>query len=189
MALQLGCKLLLRENLVKPEIWRSWLDYAIDEFTDNTVFLTLYLRNEANGRAYGRLQRLLHERILSREDCPAETFLWAGWAEGQLAARTFRSPHQGGAERVRAIFDKAVQAKRWERKSERRFQMLTDPCQILSGQRSPAVWMAYIEFETLQERPQAAKSLCYRAVTHVGTCKGWSSHTKPGVKGVARKQN
>lgn len=35
--------------------------------------------------------------------------------------------------------------------------------------------MAYIDFEVTQERFFAAKSLCYRAVTHVGTCKGQSS--------------
>lgn len=151
-ALQLGCNLVDRQPLVRPVVWRELLDYCLLSFPSNTLFLTLYLQNESNARVYGRLQRLLHERILGREETGPAVFLWAVWAEGQLAARTFWTIGKGGAERVRSIFDRAVQAP--------------------NAQRSLSVWIAYVEFEVLQGRPQAAKSLCYRALAFVGACKG-----------------
>jgi hypothetical protein len=35
-----------------------------------------------------------------------------------------------------------------------------------------AIWKAYIEFEAMQGRSDAAKQLCYRALGEIGTAKG-----------------
>lgn len=41
-----------------------------------------------------------------------------------------------------------------------------------SGKYSIPLWISYIEFMSAQGRTEPAKRLCYRAIAHLGGCKG-----------------
>lgn len=129
---------------------RSILESAIAKYPNNTEFLSLYLWGEANGRVYGRIQRLVSD--LTGEDKGIVAMLWSVWAEAIGSARTFWDSRGGGAERVRRALDRSVNTK--------------------SGKRSAALWTLYIEFEAMMGRHSSAKALCYRAIAAVGGCKG-----------------
>ena len=109
--LQLGAKILFRhsqDHIVKAETQRGYLEYAIALFPSNTIFLSLFFSNEYGTRVYGRLQRLLYQTVLLDKDESAETYLWAIWAESMSARRTFWESGGHGAERVRAMYEKAL---------------------------------------------------------------------------------
>nr|XP_031858056.1 uncharacterized protein CI109_006498 [Kwoniella shandongensis]KAA5525128.1 hypothetical protein CI109_006498 [Kwoniella shandongensis] len=130
---------------------REVLEIALASFPNNTMFLSLYLFGELGGRVYGRIQRLISEFTSRAEGSGVVTHLWAVWAEGVSAHRTFWDKGGGGAERVRTALDKGINSN--------------------SGRYSAPLWMLYIEFETLMGRYQSAKQLCYRAVSALGGCK------------------
>ena len=49
----------------------------------------------------------------------------------------------------------------------------SDPrCLTPSGRDCPLLWLRAIEFERMMGRPEAAKTLLYRAMRQVGSCKG-----------------
>ncbi|WVF70250.1 hypothetical protein IAT40_005039 [Kwoniella sp. CBS 6097] len=133
-----------------PSLSRDTLELALRTFPNNTSFLSLYLFGELGSRVYGRVQRLITD-LSSSKDCGTMVHLWAVWAEAVSAHRTFWDAGGGGAERVRLALDRGVNS--------------------ASGKHSAPLWMLYIEFETLMDRQQTAKSLCYRAVSALGGCK------------------
>lgn len=109
--LQLGAKIMFRhsqDHIVRTETQRAFLEYAIALFPSNTIFLSLYFSNEFGTRVYGRLQRLLYETVLLDKEESAGTYLWAIWAESASARRTFWESGGHGAERVRAMYEKAI---------------------------------------------------------------------------------
>jgi hypothetical protein len=109
--LQLGAKIMFRhsrDHIVKADTQREFLEYAIALFPSNTIFLSLYFSNEFGTRVYGRLQRLLYESVLLDKDESAGSYLWAVWAESMSARRTFWESGGQGAERVRAMYEKAI---------------------------------------------------------------------------------
>lgn len=50
--------------------------------------------------------------------------------------------------------------------------LTTNPFQPDRGKYSIPLWVSYIEFMCVQGRGEAAKRLCYRAIAHLGGCKG-----------------
>ncbi|WWC58836.1 uncharacterized protein I303_101380 [Kwoniella dejecticola CBS 10117] len=135
---------------------RSTLETALASFPNNTAFLSLYLYGELGGRVYGRVQRLVADLTSSvRKDQDHSgglmVHLWAIWAEGVSAHRTFWDKGGTGAERVRLALDKGINSP--------------------SGKPCAGLWMLYIEFEVLMGRYNSAKQLCYRAVASLGGCK------------------
>jgi hypothetical protein len=127
---------------------RDVLERAIAAFPNNTEFLSLYLWGETGGRVYGRIQRLVTD--LTSDGHGIVALMWSVWAEGTTAGRSFWEG--GGAERVRRALDRSINTS--------------------TGKSSAALWMLYIEFETLMEKPASAKALCYRAIAAIGGCKG-----------------
>ncbi|KAJ9111443.1 hypothetical protein QFC19_001212 [Naganishia cerealis] len=112
--LQLGAKIMYRhaqDHVVKADVQRSFLEYAISLFPSNTMFLSLYFANENGARVYGRLQRLLYETVLLDKDESAGSYLWAVWAEATAARRTVWANGGTGAPRVRAMYEKAISSK------------------------------------------------------------------------------
>ncbi|WRT64373.1 uncharacterized protein IL334_001305 [Kwoniella shivajii] len=131
---------------------RDTLELALSAFPSNTSFLSLYLYGELGGRVYGRVQRLIAEITCGKERFGGlVTHLWSIWAEGVSSHRTFWDEGGGGAERVRLALDRAINS--------------------ATGRYSAAIWMLYVEFETLMRKYQTAKQLCYRAVASLGGCK------------------
>jgi hypothetical protein len=109
-AYQLGAKLVYhhsRRHPTRATIMRNFLEEAIGLFPNNTLFLSLYLFGEANGRVFGRVHKLLNEKLLLKS-ASVVTHLWAAWAEAQMAAPTFWDERGGGAERVRSVFLRGV---------------------------------------------------------------------------------
>ncbi|KAJ9115024.1 hypothetical protein QFC22_005352 [Naganishia vaughanmartiniae] len=152
--LQLGAKIMYRHaqtDIVKADVQRDFLEYAISLFPSNTIFLSLYFSNESGTRVYGRLQRLLYETVLLDKDESAGSYLWSVWAEAMSARRTFWEDSGRGAERVRAMYEKAISSK--------------------TGRYSIPLWMSYVEFMFAQSRGEQGKRLCYRAISHLGGCK------------------
>ncbi|KAK8866141.1 hypothetical protein IAR55_001292 [Kwoniella newhampshirensis] len=130
---------------------RDVLEIALASFPNNTIFLSIYLFGELGGRVYGRIQRFISESTTRAEGSGIVSHLWAVWAEGVSAHRTFWDKGGGGAERVRTALDKGINS--------------------ATGRYSAPLWMLYIEFEILMGRFQTAKQLCYRAVSSLGGCK------------------
>ncbi|KAJ9104523.1 hypothetical protein QFC21_002019 [Naganishia friedmannii] len=112
--LQVGAKIMYRHaqsHIVKADVQRAFLEYAITLFPSNTIFLSLYFANESGTKVYGRLQRLLYEIVLLDKDESAGSYLWSVWAEAISARRTFWEEGGRGAERVRAMYEKAISSK------------------------------------------------------------------------------
>lgn len=145
---------------------RNQLEASIAKFPRNTQFLSLYLQGELRTSIHGRIQRLVAH--LSIEDGSIVTQLWSIWAEAMLA-KSFYDPGSGGAERVRNALDRAINSEK--------------------GRHSAALWVLFIEFEALMNRPQAAKQLCYRSIAAIGGCKGKLSSTAFCVLYQLTRQN
>lgn len=112
--LQLGAKIMYHHaqaSIVKADTQRAFLEYAIALFPSNTIFLSLYFANESGTRVYGRVQRLLYETVLLDKDESAGSYLWSVWAEAMSSRRTFWEDGGRGAERVRAMYEKAISSK------------------------------------------------------------------------------
>ncbi|WVQ77105.1 hypothetical protein IAR50_006788 [Cryptococcus sp. DSM 104548] len=167
-ALQLLSQIIYRHSASTPStpahLSRDMLERALVAYPSNTALLSLYMHGEMqqHGRVYGRVQRLIGGILAGagagggqREGKGGQGggvvgCLWAVWAEGVGAQRTFWDAGGGGAERVRMALDRGVNG---------------------SGRYCAAVWLLYIEFEVLMGRAAAAKLLCYRAVASLGACK------------------
>ena len=109
---QFLCRLLYLHRSQHPtpaSIMRDVLEDAISAFPNNTQFLSLYLYGEMSGRIYGRVQSLV-SHIVSNRTSTVVGFLWAVWAEAILASRTFWDQGGSGAERVRMVLDKGINA-------------------------------------------------------------------------------
>lgn len=95
---------------IKPDIIRKFLEQAISSFPNNTLFLSLYLATESHSQIYGRLHRLIEEDVLGKRDAAVTTLLWAAWAEGQMNGQGIWANGSSSAERVRRVFDKALES-------------------------------------------------------------------------------
>ena len=87
---------------------RTLLEYLIPVFPNNTIFLSLFLANESGSQVYGRVHRMIEDVVLNVNDRSAILHLWAAWAEARSDRGDFWSSSSAAAERVRHVFDKAL---------------------------------------------------------------------------------
>lgn len=144
-------------HAVPAALSRDALTLAIHSFPHNTMFLSLFLFGELGNRVYGRVQKLIHD-ISTSDNAGVVGHLWAVWAESMTSHRTFWDMGGGGAERVRNALDRGINSR--------------------AGRFSVPLWKLYVEFETHMGRYTSAKSLCYRAVSAIGGCKGVWLHLR-----------
>ena len=95
---------------IPASLFRDVLEKAVATYSNNTLFLSLYLWGELGGRIYGRIQRLV-SHLISTSNSEGQGVignLWSVWAESMLAHRTFWDKGGGGAERVKMVLDKGI---------------------------------------------------------------------------------
>ena len=98
-----------QRSYVAPTVLRPFLEGLITVYPNNTLFLSLYLANESSSQVFGRVHRMIEETILNSTESSATAFLWAAWAEARSGRGEFWSPSSAAAERVRHVFDKALE--------------------------------------------------------------------------------
>lgn len=89
-------------TLFRPGLMRAGLENAIDHFPRNSIFLSLYLHNEARSRIENRVRGMLKRKVLHSNQAGAESWLFAIYAEVHLNARQYN------ANAVRSLFEQAT---------------------------------------------------------------------------------
>lgn len=108
---QFACQLVVlggRDRSIGPSRFRHFLEGIIALFPHNTLFLSLYIDNESGSQVYGRVHRMIDDSLLAQDEPSALTHLWAVWAEAKTGRGDFWSPGSAAAERVRHIFQRAL---------------------------------------------------------------------------------
>ncbi|BGP52880.1 hypothetical protein JCM8202v2_000437 [Rhodotorula sphaerocarpa] len=148
-ALAMYAKLLQRHMLVgggyRPAQLRQVLERAIEHFTNDTVFLSLFYHNELRMRIQNHFRRVLEERVLKSDQATSEGWLFAIFAELHLDVA------RPNIWAVRNLFDRA----------------LDDP----RTRSAPSLWTLYIDFEVKNGELKRAKALIYRAIRDCPWCK------------------
>lgn len=108
---QFACQLAWTQkqrSYIAPTVLRPFLEGLVTVYPNNTIFLSLYLANESSSQVFGRVHRTIEDTILNSPESSATAFLWAAWAEARSGRGEFWSPSSAAAERVRHVFDKAL---------------------------------------------------------------------------------
>jgi len=140
--LAIQAKILFRHTQTKtafrPGQLRAVLESALEDFPNNSIFLSLHFYNELRTRIENRVRRALDNLVLKEDTVTSEGWLFAIYAELHLNSRNYN------AEAVRSLFERAVENTRTKS--------------------SVSLWSLFIEFEVKQGRPLRAKTLLQRAL-------------------------
>ncbi|GAA5861515.1 hypothetical protein JCM3774_000276 [Rhodotorula dairenensis] len=148
-ALAMYAKLLHRHMLFgggyRPAQLRKVLERAIQQFPNDTLFLSLFYYNELRMRIQNHFRRVVEEHVLKDDRATSQGWLFAIYAELHLDARR---PNLWA---IRNLFDRA----------------LDNP----KTRSAPSLWTLYIDFEVRNGEYGRAKSLIYRAIRECPWCK------------------
>jgi hypothetical protein len=105
--LAIQAKILFRHTQTKtafrPGQLRAVLESALEDFPNNSVFLSLHFYNELRTRIENRVRRALDNLVLKEDTVTSEGWLFAIYAELHLNSRNHN------AEAVRSLFERAVE--------------------------------------------------------------------------------
>ena len=105
--LAIQAKILFRHTQTKtafrPGQLRAVLESALEDFPNNSIFLSLHFYNELRTRIENRVRRALDNLVLKEDTVTSEGWLFAIYAELHLNSRTYN------AEAVRSLFERAVE--------------------------------------------------------------------------------
>ncbi|KAH8925517.1 DUF1740-domain-containing protein [Atractiella rhizophila] len=101
---------------------RSFLEKAIDRWPNNTIFLTLFLRNEVRSSYHNRFPKLLESKVLNKEKVNVQGWLFAIYAEMHMRPQSYspdsdwvepRFVHRADPRRVKEAINVAIQNCPW----------------------------------------------------------------------------
>ena len=105
--LAIQAKILFRHTHTKtafrPGQLRAVLESALEDFPNNSIFLSLHFYNELRTRIENRVRRALDNLVLKEDTVTSEGWLFAIYAELHLNSRNYN------AEAVRSLFERAVE--------------------------------------------------------------------------------
>ncbi|BGO94695.1 hypothetical protein NBRC10512_004875 [Rhodotorula toruloides] len=166
-AFVLYAKLLFRHSSrgkgYKPGQLRELLDRALQQYKNNSLFLSLAYHNELRMKIQNHFRLVMEEKVLKENAATSEGWLFAIFAELHLDAR------RPNIWAVRNLFDRA----------------LDNP----KTKSSPSLWTLYIDFEVRNGELQRAKSLIYRAIRECPWCKEFYLRPfSPALRSVYRSR-
>ncbi|KAI9783090.1 MAG: hypothetical protein M1839_004259 [Geoglossum umbratile] len=123
----------------KPSTLRDEFAQSIRAFPRNTIFLSLFLWNEARSRIDDRVRSIMTDVVLKERQDTIIGWIFSIWTELKSA------PGAGyNANTVRATFERAVSSG--------------------SGKCNPSLWKLFVEFECQQGGIDKAKAVFYRGL-------------------------
>ncbi|RPB06131.1 DUF1740-domain-containing protein [Choiromyces venosus 120613-1] len=127
-------------RLFKMKTMRDFLNDALQMFPNNSVFLELFVWNEAKVRIENRARTLVRDVVLKEGTETILGYSFAIWTEMRMIGAGGRyNPHA-----VRALFEQAVETNR----TKYNFSL----------------WMIYMEFEIREKEMKRAKEVLFRGI-------------------------
>ncbi|BGP21464.1 hypothetical protein JCM10295v2_000339 [Rhodotorula toruloides] len=166
-AFVLHAKLLFRHSSrgqgYKPGQLRELLDGALEQYKNNSLFLSLAYHNELRMKIQNHFRLVMEEKVLKENEATSEGWLFAIFAELHLDAG------RPNIWAVRNLFGRA----------------LDNP----KTKSSPSLWTLYIDFEVRNGELRRAKSLIYRAIRECPWCKEFYLRPfSPALRSVYRSR-
>lgn len=135
----------------KPAVIRDVLLESVSLFPNNTMFLNLCAASRSRFSIEDRVHGVADELLSRRSSSKTQSVVTLA---SDIASEMQRSSSSSGTQHaVRAAFERAIDRK--------------------AGKCCPALWQAYLDFETSQDRPnwKLVKDLFFRGLTQLPWCK------------------